>query len=62
MMLDDDRNGEKLIAGVSFQVTNKNEVNSTYKLSKSVEYIKWFPYEETLANFGNPGAKKPEWA
>ena len=30
-------------ARVTFQVTNKNEVNARYIIIKSVDYIKWFP-------------------
>jgi hypothetical protein len=38
-ILDDDRHGERWIVGASFQARNKTEVNSRYKLLKSVDYI-----------------------
>ena len=43
VMMDNDQHGERWIAGVHFSVDEENEVNSRYKLFKSVEYLKWFP-------------------
>jgi hypothetical protein len=39
----------------TFQETNENEVNSRYKILKSVQYIKWFPQVDPLPILAIPG-------